>query len=77
MEGLLSTDPTQSSLRPNSGVGYLAIFAMAKIRRIGHDLQIPFLPWPRSEGSAMTFRYPFFLVVVVLVVLVVLVGFQA
>ena len=29
-----------------------------------------FLPWPRSEGSAMTFRYPFFLVVVV-------VGFQA
>ena len=30
-----------------------------------------FLPWPRSEGSAMTINYPFFLLVVVVL------GFQA
>ena len=29
----------------------ILVFAMAKIRRIGHDHQLPsFLPWPRSEG---------------------------
>ena len=35
-----------------------------------------FLPWPRSEGSAMTISYPLFLLLVVLILVVVL-GFQA
>ena len=34
-------------------------FCHGKIQWIGHDHQTPFLPLPRSEGSAMTIRHPF------------------
>ena len=56
----------ESSKKENKASNFLymhfgpeSLFAMAQIRRIGHDHQAPFLPWPRSEGSAMTIRHPF------------------
>ena len=32
-----------------------SLFAIAKNQRIRHDHQAPFLPWPRSKRSTMTF----------------------